>query len=333
MDNKELQRLAQNYLDGTATIEEKALLDQWYDTIHHDGQVETVWVSAHETEADVKQQMLTNILEKIKREKANERKVKLKNGGVKKLIISACSAAAAILIVTVAVRYFSQAVPKIQTNRTQLICVNAKKVMKITLSDGSAVWLNANTVFKYPNSFTGRVRGVELVEGRAFFDVKHQNTHPFMVKTKDMNITVLGTSFDVRSYGREGSTKVSVLTGKVGITRPGHPDEPAVMLLPKQQVVLSKSTSQLTKAAAQEPVVNLWCKSPLVFEQENLNNVFKAIEKQYNTHVETSDQKLLNERISITLGNQRLDTIMEILSFTKHFKYEIANDSTVLIKQ
>ncbi len=153
-----------------------------------------------------------------------------------------------------------------------------------------------------------------------------------MVKTKSLNITVLGTSFDVRAYQREGTTKVNVITGKVGISRPGHANEPAIMLLPKQQLVLNKVGSQFTKEITREPVVNLWCKSPLVFEQENLENVFKAIEKKYNTHIEVGDKKLLNERISITLNNQRLDTIMEILSFTKKFNYKIANDSTVVIK-
>jgi transmembrane sensor len=147
-----------------------------------------------------------------------------------------------------------------------------------------------------------------------------------------MNIIVLGTSFDVRTYAREGTTKVSVISGKVGITRPGHANEPAIMLLPKQQVIVSQLTSEFKKEPVKEAVVNLWCKSPLVFEQENLDHVFKAIEKQYNTHIQVSDKKLLDERISITLSNQRLDTIMEILSFTKHFNYQIANDSTVVIK-
>ncbi|MDB5088790.1 MAG: hypothetical protein JWR09_2784, partial [Mucilaginibacter sp.] len=146
------------------------------------------------------------------------------------------------------------------------------------------------------------------------------------------NITVLGTSFDVRTYQKEGTTKVSVLTGKVGITLTGNTHQRAIMLLPKQQIVLSKAGNQLKKEITRESVVNLWCKSPLVFEQENLNNIFKAIEKQYNTHIKVDNKKLLDERISITLGNQRLDTIMEILSFTKHFKYQMANDSTVVIK-
>jgi ferric-dicitrate binding protein FerR (iron transport regulator) len=204
--------------------------------------------------------------------------------------------------------------------------------MEVILPDGSKVWLSAHSIFKYPKVFLGKTRQVELVEGRAFFDVKHQSDHPFIVKTESLNITVLGTSFDVSANQKEGTTKVSVVSGKVGVTFNGKRNQHAIMLLPKQQIVLSNANNQIKKEPAQEAVVNLWCKSPLVFEQENLNNIFKALEKQYNTRITVDNKQLLDERISITLSNQHLDTIMAILSFTKHFKYQIANDSTVVIK-
>jgi len=329
MDRNELQRLAKKYLDGTATTDEKALLNKWYETIH-DGNTEPV--AAENSEAEIKQRIFENIRANMG---AKDRQPKPKTNRSalrRKLILSLSSAAAAIVILAGAVWLLNKKNNTDDSGAGHMVNVMANKIMKITLPDGSLVWLNAHSVFKYPSSFKGKLREVQLVEGRAFFDVKHEAEHPFIVKTQNMNITVLGTSFDVRTYQKEGTTKVSVITGKVGITRPGHEDEPAVMLLPKEQVVLSPVTSQLKKEPVKESVVNLWCKSPLVFEQENLDNVFKAIEKQYNTHIQVDNQDLLNERISITLGNQRLDTIMEILSFTKHFNYHIANDSTVVIK-
>jgi ferric-dicitrate binding protein FerR (iron transport regulator) len=329
MDRSELQRLAKKYLDGTATPGEKELLNEWYENIH-DGDAEVV--SAESSEAEIKQRIFENIRKSMpvtdRRPEVNAKKPVMQ----RRLIISISSAAAAILLLLGGLGLLHKRSNVDGYAGSQMVNVIAGKIMKITLPDGSLVWLNAHSVFKYPNHFKGKLREVQLVEGRAFFDVKHEDEHPFVVKTKNMNITVLGTSFDVRTYQKEGTTKVSVITGKVGITRPGHEDEPAVMLLPREQVVLSHITSELKKEPVKETVVNLWCKSPLVFEQENLDNVFKAIEKQYNTHIQVADQSLLNERISITLGNQRLDTIMEILSFTKHFNYQIANDSTVVIK-
>lgn len=331
MDRQELQRLAKSYLNGTATTEEQELLVQWYDAVHQGGQIEIVSINNNSTGNDVKQEILRKVLEKIE----NERFAGGRNRNsarIRRMVLRFAAAAAVVFVIAAVVKGFRGGKAKMFTNNIEQVCITTKKITKITLSDGSAVWLSAHTVFYYPTRFSGSVRGVELVEGRAFFDVKHIDGYPFFVKTKSLNITVLGTSFDVRTSKTEGTTKVSVITGKVGITLPGRQSGPAVMLLPKQEVVLSKSGSQLTKAPASEPVVNLWCKSPLVFDQENLDNVFKAIEKQYNTHIEVANKKLLDERISITLGNQRLDTIMEILSFTKNFKYQIANDSTVIIK-
>ncbi|MDF2431335.1 MAG: transrane sensor [Mucilaginibacter sp.] len=333
MSRNELQELAKKYMNGSATSNEKELLNQWYNTMHEDQQVEQVEyvpLDTFETEDEIKHKILTKIWGKIELEDKKEEKTG-KTVVIKRLAFGIASAAAVILIAG-ALWYYNNAGTKLMADDTQLVNITTKKITKITLGDGSVVWLNANTTFKYPPNFSGKIREVELVEGRAFFDIKHQPAHPFLVKTQNLNIAVLGTSFDVRTYQREGTTKVNVITGKVGITRPGHVNEPAIMLLPKQQLVLNKVNSRLTKELTHEPVVNLWCKSPLVFEQENLDNVFKAIEKQYNTHIEVYDKQLLNERISITLANQRLDTIMEILSFTKHFNYQIANDSTVVIR-
>lgn len=329
MSKNELQELAKKYMSGSATSDEKDLLNRWYNTMGEDEQTENVSLHMLETEDEIKHKILAKIRDKIELEDKKEEKVPGKPGVTKRLIFRIASAAAVILIAG-GLWYYNGS--KLVTYDTQVVSITTKKITKITLGDGSIVWLNANTIFKYPHNFTGKVREVELTEGRAFFDIKHQPAHPFLVKTKSLNITVLGTSFDVRTYQREGTTKVNVITGKVGISRPGHVNEPAIMLLPKQQLVLNKVSSQFTKEITREPVVNLWCKSPLVFEQENLENVFKAIEKKYNTHIEVDNKRLLNERISITLSNQRLDTIMEILSFTKNFNYQIANDSTVVIK-
>lgn len=330
MDRNELERLAKSYLDGTATATEKELLNKWYDNTHYENTVEIVQVEESETVALVKQRILNNI-NKSRQLIDGEKEYSGKRTSIFKITVWKLTTAAAVLFVFIGIAWLFRS-PEVPGTYDKMVHVTAKKIIQISLFDGSKVWLSPNSVFIYPKKFSGNTRDVELVDGRAFFDIVHQSNHPFLVKTKALNITVLGTSFEVRTYKKEGTTKVSVITGKVGVTIPGQPDNPAVMLLPKQQALLSNIEHKIVTAPTNELVVNLWCKKPLVFEQENLNNVFKAIERQYNTHIEVADKNLLNQRISITLGNQRLDTIMEILSFTKNFKYKIANDSTVTIK-
>jgi transmembrane sensor len=329
MSTNELKRLAQKYFAGTASAEEKEMLHQWYDATN-DGWVEVVETNLPDTEEQIKQRIFKNLQQRIQLDKETRQQKVIKHDFSLRRILLPVASVAAILLIGVFI--FQYANKQILHVEKQIVKAPSNKVIQIVLADGSKVWLNAGSVFKYPKTFNAKVREVELLEGRAFFDIKHIADHPFIVKTNNLNVTVLGTSFDVRAYKREGTTKVSVVTGKVGITIPSQPAKPAIMLLAKEEIVLSKTTIHPVKAITKEAVVNLWCKNVLVFDQEDLSNVFKAIEKKYNTKITVADKNLLKERISITLGNQRLDTIMEILSFTKHFNYKMANDSTVVVK-
>eukprot|EP01133_Synstelium_polycarpum_P004680 gene4680-5466_t len=322
MNKQELQLLAQKYLKGKASEEEKRLLNQWYDTTN-DGWVEYVNINTPETEEEVRQRILNSIKQQMPVGETKKSFVSFK-----RLFVGSISTAAAVLLVFFGWQLFL----KEKNNTPQLVQVPSSKIVEIILPDSSKVWLNEGSVFKYPKKFHAQDRTVELIEGRAYFEIKHQAKQPFIVKTNTLNVTVLGTSFDVRAY-KEGTTKVSVVTGKVGITLKEDKKRPAIMLLPKQEVVLSKINHQLVKTPAREIAVNAWCRSQLVFEQEDLGNVFKVLEKKYNTKISVNNKKLLNERISITLSNQHLDTVMQILSFTKHFKYQMANDSITQLRE
>lgn len=328
MDKNELRLLAQKYLDGNATPEEKQLLNQWYDNAET-GWPETVDLKRPETEAGVKQRLFNELHQQLF--VADVQQTKPSN--IKRLSVWLGSVAAMLaLFFFVWTQNRRPEQLQVPVANARMVSVPQNRVMHLTLPDGSKVWLNKGSVFRYPKSFDGKTRVVELVEGRAFFDIKHQADHPFVVKTKSVNVTVLGTSFDVSSYKKSGLTKVSVVTGKVGVTCADKNCTGTVMLLPKQQVVLTANSTSFIRKPEAEVEVNAWCKSNFVFEQESLANVFKALEKEYHTSISVSDKKLLDEHISINLNNQHLDSIMKVLSFTKHFKYQMANDSTVIIK-
>ena len=329
MDKNELKLLAQKYLDGTATAEEKQKLNQWYDAANT-GWPETVQLRTAETGDDVKQRLFNSLHKQLFRE--NKPAGKTSGALVKRLSVWIGSAAAVLALMFFAWMWYGKGATKPIVTERRLVNVPTNRVMHLTLADGSRVWLNAGSVFRYPKNFTGKTRMVELVEGRAFFDIRHESNHPFIVRAKALNITVLGTSFDVSSYKKDGVTRVSVVTGKVGITSSKAKQGKAVFLLPKQQLVACNDKDWMQTEPVMEAAVNAWCKNNFVFEQESLSDVFKALEKEYHTKITVDNKKLLDERISIKLNNQHLDTIMEILSFTKHFKYQMANDSTVVVK-
>ncbi|WCT12078.1 FecR family protein [Mucilaginibacter jinjuensis] len=325
MGLNELKLLAKKYLNGTASAEEKERINQWYEAIYA-GDAEEV--DTNETEAEIKRRIFENIRQRMQESAAPAAVINPKYN-VKQLWLRVAYVAAVLAIVCYCI--WPAGKVAVKEVEKQVVNVPANRVLHVTLPDGSRVWLNVGSIFKYPKSFSGKTRMVELVDGRAFFDIRHDDKHPFIVKTRRVNITVLGTSFDVSNYKKDGQTRVSVVTGKVGVSLTNRSKD-VLMLLPQQQIVLSNITNQLIKEPVHEAMVNAWCKNSFVFEQESLANVFNALEKEYNTKITVENKELLNERISIKLGNQHLDTIMEILSFTKHFKYQIANDSTVVVK-
>lgn len=329
MDQNELQHLAQKYLDGQATPEEKLKLDQWYD-MAQSGQPEILKVNTDEPEAAVQQRIFSQLQQNLF---APQPTLNKRPGVVRRLIIWSSSVAAVLALLFFGwAQYHTTDVIPPPAAGNQFVKAPKNRV-HLTMPDGSKVVLSAGAIFRYPKNFNGKTREVELVEGRAFFDIKHQDGHPFIVRTKNLNVTVLGTSFDVTSNEKEGTTRVSVLTGKVGITRPSQTGTEVMMLLPSQEVLVSRQTQLMKKEVVPATPVKSWYKDDFVFEQESLRDVFKMLEKEYNTHITIENKKLLDERVTVKLNNlQPLDTIMQTLSYTKHFNYQMANDSTVIIK-
>ncbi len=213
---------------------------------------------------------------------------------------------------------------------SELIAVNVPngKIREIILPDSSHVWVNAGSQLQYPTAFKGKVREVYL-EGQAFFQVIHEASHPFIVHSGRIVISVLGTSFEVKSFQKENEAKITVATGKVGVSLAGV-NKPAIFLLAGQQAVIYKGP-HIVKQAVQNEIA-AWRESKLVFDNESLENVFHALERKYNVHFKILTPSLLNEVTSMKLDNQPLSDVLTVLSFSKHFNYQFANDSTVVIK-
>jgi transmembrane sensor len=103
---------------------------------------------------------------------------------------------------------------------------------RLSLADGSAVWLNAASAILYPASFPGKERRVTIT-GEAYFEIEKDLSRPFIVTVGDMEIRVLGTHFNVNGYKGKGIATISVLEGAVKVSR----DDTAMLLVPGQQVV------------------------------------------------------------------------------------------------
>ena len=167
---------------------------------------------------------------------------------------------------------------------------------KVTLSDGTRIWLNAGSFLKCPSRFKGDTREVYLT-GEAFFDVAKDKKHPFIIHTDKMDTKVLGTSFNIHAYPGQATQEVSVLTGRVNVKSTVTDEN--VYVTPGQKVVFKSKNSSL-HAFSNIPMnsISLWRKNIIVFEDTPLPEVIATIKRNYNITVAVENKNLNSLRIS-----------------------------------
>src|ERR1019366_6846207 len=99
---------------------------------------------------------------------------------------------------------------------------------KIVLSDGSVVTLNSETTLRYPAEFNGQTREVYL-DGEAFFDVAKDHKHPFIVHAGKMNVRVLGTAFNIKSYANDATSETTLIRGAIEVTMSDRPSDRIIL--------------------------------------------------------------------------------------------------------
>ncbi|MCF0073570.1 FecR domain-containing protein [Dyadobacter sp. CY261] len=321
MTQEYIRLLARKFFEGTASEEEKQLLHEWYDRLIEDETSETVFTES--SAAEIRDRMHTNL--KSWQEQQNPAK---RFGWVRRL--TAWSSAAAAVIIIGFLLWTNERRPV--ESDIRLVQAPLGKTIRVNLPDGSHIWLNAGSALTYPIAFKGKTREVVLREGQAFFDISRDTTRPFIVHAKTLDITVLGTSFDVKAYENDPDIKVTVKTGKVGVQVRDKPGQPALMLLPAEQAVVVEKAQKIHVNEISKPAIAPWKDNRMVFEDELLVEVLHALERKYNQHIIIEKEGLSSEKISLTLDNQPMPDVLKVLGFSKNFNYSQLNDSTVVIK-
>jgi hypothetical protein len=192
---------------------------------------------------------------------------------------------------------------------------------KITLTDGSIVQLESNSLLSYHSDFNTANREV-LLEGEAFFEVT-KSYKPFLIYSKDVVTKVLGTSFRISARPGASQVKVIVRTGKVWVNVPekqGNREQPGgVVITPNYQVTYSTDDESLVVSLVDRPVqLKTMEKEALVFEDKPMSQVLETLSVMYGVEI-TYDTTLLNNcPITTTLTNEALyDQLSLICSAVK----------------
>ena len=189
----------------------------------------------------------------------------------------------------------------------------------LELSDGTKVWLNAQTKLKFPVKFGPNKREVDLI-GEACFEVKKDKIKKFIVNIDEgSKIEVLGTTFNVMAYADEQEIQATLVEGKIQFSHSNS----SVNIIPGEQSRYNKLSKQVKVHHVNVSDYLAWKEGKFVFSREPLNSVFRKISRWYGVHIECKDSLLLNRRVSAKIDKyEEIEKLIELLEEVSPVKFQ-----------
>ncbi|WP_338840207.1 FecR family protein [Flavobacterium ginsenosidimutans] len=194
----------------------------------------------------------------------------------------------------------------------------------IVLADGTKVFLNAVSSIKYPTQFNGDERTVEL-EGEAYFEVAKDKSKPFIVKSDNQKIQVLGTHFNVHAYNNEAIIKTTLLEGSVAVAFRNQ----TAILKPGQQSNITENSTKITVKEVDTEAAIAWTNGRFKFDNADLKSVMKQLERWYGIKVEyrgdVSDVRFNGG----TFRNKNLSEVLKVLELS-NIKFRVEGKTIIV---
>jgi transmembrane sensor len=231
--------------------------------------------------------------------------------------------AAIIVFAFIAGNLLKPSLPADKEIRYSEITVPFGQMSQIKLSDGTKIWLNSGTTLRYPERFAENSRSVSI-EGEAYFEVAKMAFKPFNVNTTELNIEVLGTSFNLSSYKEDATTKVTLVEGKVAVR--DNTGKTIAQLIPGQMAVKNKQSNTLDISNVETSFYAAWIAGKIYFDDEPLDQIAVKLERWFNVEITFADEKLKSHKFTGTiLKNKPVDQIMQALELLSpiRFKHQV----------
>ncbi|HTI07565.1 MAG TPA: FecR domain-containing protein [Puia sp.] len=342
MDPNYLDELIRKYADDTATPEEIQELLEWYRSIHSFEIIE--WPATYPTEKEDLEQRLLQRLDRQLNAPASQPPSTVPSAPAPWPMTAVPPAAAPrpidtpyprplplpriyhrpwfrvaaslILIVSAWILWNS-----LRPHETAWLSLHnpSGKIQAIRLPDSSQVWLNAASSLRYAQNFHQQ-REIYL-EGEAYFDVTEDKAHPFTVHAGELTTTVLGTSFDIKSFADESSHSVTVIRGKVAVA---HDGKILDQLTAARQLQWDNRNSRSQTVSVDTSQVMGWQQGWLLFRGQPLEEIAASLGHWYNVQFEFSDSVLRRCRYYIKIKNTTpLEETLSTISALNNMKFTI----------
>lgn len=325
MDKIYYKELIEKYFDGNITDAEIKKLSDW---IKNDRHLQNWWEEEFsKSDAGINPVLRDKLFARIKEQTQGKEETQGKENP-RTIRMNPWKWAAAIVL-PICIAFFTYyLVDSSQTVGAPFI-VKADKGDKATieLPDGTNVVLNSASQLSYLNNFGENGRRVQL-NGEAYFKVAHDEKCAFIVQVGDLEVKVLGTSFNVSAYEDAKDVTVVLLEGKVGV----YAQKTSHIMKPGDKIEYNKATHKITATQVHPSDYIEWTKGNIYFEKESLENIMKTLSRIYDVEIRFDSNKLPNEYFTGTIPGCGIQNALNILMLTSPFYYEM-DGSVIVLKE
>ncbi|MBO9152126.1 FecR family protein [Chitinophaga sp. GCM10012297] len=240
--------------------------------------------------------------------------------------------------------FFKPSQPAVAQGMNEIAAPRGSKT-QITLADGTEIWLNAGSKLTYPKNFSHENREVTLV-GEAFFKVRHDDLHPFIVHTQEADITDLGTSFNVKAYAGGHTTETTLIEGALEVSLKKDPSK-KIRMKPNEKLVLRNTVPEAGKSAVEaeqelkvtdivpyrqtnDIVETAWVDNKFIFRDERFEDLAAMMEKRYNVSIRISSDEIKAYQLTGIFKNESVEEALKVLQVIAPFKYSIQHDTITI---
>jgi len=197
---------------------------------------------------------------------------------------------------------------------------------KLSLPDGTLVWLNAGSKMLYSQRFGVDDRKLKL-EGEGYFEVVTNKKIPFVIQTKEVDLKVLGTKFNFKNYPEDEEVIVDLVEGTVALQHGAT----EFLLEADEKLVLNKITNQMTKTKTNAELANVWANDELFFDEELLVDIAKELMRCYDAKIVVADSSQQKRFYgSFKVSENTIDEVLGTIASTNRMKYRYENGIHIL---
>ncbi|MFY0690015.1 MAG: FecR domain-containing protein [Cyclobacteriaceae bacterium] len=243
---------------------------------------------------------------------------------------------AAVLILGIGLSYFLLEGDKASD---QIVEAKVDQITKVTergqklsfvLADGTTVKLNAGSTLTFPRTFNNNQREIYL-QGEAFFDVARDESKPFVIHANEIDVKVLGTAFNIKSYQLEDLIQVAVAEGKVAVNSKEKAWEANTSTLTQNQVLTyTKSTKSLTTEISDIYAFTAWTDKTLVFKDASIAEITTRLERWFDVDIDVELSDPTPWQFSGQYPNKSIKQVLEGISYSTNVKYKIEENSVTI---